>query len=222
MLAPRSALASWLRGLPSAARVATRLRPFLASTLPPLSSRAASSTSIPSNTTPSVTLPGPLAAKFTTPNTSISEPTPADLAAAFAPSSHVHHSLATPLYAVIRIHTNSFLVTVGDTVTLPYRLKDVDVGDVIRLTQIETLGSRKFTWKGEPFIDDEHCVVRATVIENTKEPMRVKIRKKQRTRRTKHIQSKHAYTVLRVCELGYNPDAPVSPAAADVTAAPES
>ncbi|KAK9381123.1 mitochondrial 54S ribosomal protein bL21m [Kockiozyma suomiensis] len=157
-----------------------------------------------SSSTPSVSLPSPLTSSFPAKNTTIAQPTAEQLTAAFKSSSHLNHSLQTPLYATIRIHKHQFLVSVGDSVTLPFRLKDVQVGDVIRLTQIETLGSRKFTWKGSPFIDDERCVVRARVVEQTKEPMRIKIRKKQRTRRTKHIISKHAYTVLTIAEVGYN------------------
>ncbi|KAK7206042.1 ribosomal protein L21-like protein [Myxozyma melibiosi] len=154
---------------------------------------------------PSVSLDSALASAFPEVNTTVTNPTPEQLAAAFKPSSHLYHSLQTPLYATVKLHTHKFLVSVGDTVTLPFRMKDVEVGDVIRLTQIESLGSRKLTWKGEPFIDDERCVVRARVVEETKEPLRVKIRKKQRTRRTKHIKSKHTFTVLTISEIGYNP-----------------
>ncbi|KAK9466418.1 ribosomal protein L21-like protein [Lipomyces arxii] len=155
----------------------------------------------PSETVPSVTalLSKPIGLYET-----IAEPTPADLTQAFKPSSFVYHSMTTPMYATIRIHKNSFLVSVGDRVTLPYRLKDVNVGDIIRLTQIETLGSRKFTWKGEPFINDERAVVKARVVEHTKEPMREKIRTKRRNRRVKHIKSKHHYTVLTISEIGVN------------------
>ncbi|KAK9367616.1 ribosomal protein L21-like protein [Lipomyces kononenkoae] len=137
-------------------------------------------------------------------NETIAKPTTSDLLHAFPLSTHLNHSMVTPLYATIRIHKNSFLVTVGDVVTLPYRLKDVQIGDTLKLTQIETLGSRQFTWKGDPFVD-ERCVVKARVIENTKEPMRVKIRTKQRNRRVKHIKSKHQYTVLTISEIGIDP-----------------
>ncbi|KAK9239386.1 ribosomal protein L21-like protein [Lipomyces kononenkoae] len=148
--------------------------------------------------------PGPKSLESIKVDETIAKPTTLDLLNAFPISSHLNHSMVTPLYATIRIHKNSFLVTVGDVVTLPYRLKDVEIGDILRLTQIETLGSRQFTWKGDPFVD-ERCVVKARVVENTKEPMRVKIRTKQRNRRVKHIKSKHPYTVLTISEIGIDP-----------------
>ncbi|KAK9350352.1 ribosomal protein L21-like protein [Lipomyces doorenjongii] len=159
-------------------------------------------THMSSDTVPSATLP--MFSQHMKVNETISKPTTSDLLRAFPTSSHVNHSMVTPLYATTRIHKNSFLVTVGDVVTLPYRLKDVEVGDILRLTQIETLGTRQFTWKGDPFID-ERCVVKARVVEHTKEPMRVKIRTKRRNRRVKHIKSKHHYTVIIISEIGIDP-----------------
>lgn len=50
------------------------------------------------------------------------------------------------------------------------------------------------------------------MVEVTSEPMRVKIKKKQRTRRAKTVKSKHKYTVLRIGELLVN-DAPAVEAA---------
>jgi len=53
------------------------------------------------------------------------------------------------------------------------------------------------------------------VVEVTSEPMRIKIKKKQRTRRTKTVKSKHKYTVLRIGELVVK-DAPAPAAGAEV------
>lgn len=36
------------------------------------------------------------------------------------------------------------------------------------------------------------------------EPMRVKIKTKQRQRRVKKVESKHRYTILKISELGVN------------------
>ncbi|KAK9455322.1 ribosomal protein L21-like protein [Dipodascopsis uninucleata] len=137
-------------------------------------------------------------------NSTINKPTDEDLLNAFKPSGFLSQSTSTQLYATFRIHKQSYLVTVGDTVTLPYNLKDAEVGDVIRMTQVETMGSRNFTWKGQPFIDDPRCLVRARVIEHTKEPLQVSIKKKQRTRKTKHVKSKQKHTVIRISEIGVN------------------
>ncbi|TGZ84288.1 hypothetical protein EX30DRAFT_338821 [Ascodesmis nigricans] len=104
-------------------------------------------------------------------------------------------------YATIHIQGFPFLVTAGDQVTLPFRLKDVTVGDQLRITHVSVLGSRDYTLKGAPWIDEKLFEVRATVIEETSEPMRIKKKKKQRTRRTKTVKSKHFYTVLRVSQI---------------------
>lgn len=84
---------------------------------------------------------------------------------------------------------------------LPFRLKDVNVGDILRLTHASVLGSRDYTLKGCPFIDSNLFECRATVVEETSEPMRIKEKKKQRNRRIKTVKSKHRYTVLRIKEL---------------------
>ena len=104
-------------------------------------------------------------------------------------------------YVTIHINSFPFLVTSGDLVTLPFRLLDVQVGDILRLTHISLLGSRDFTLKGSPWIEEDLFELRARVVEVTSEPMRFKIKKKQRTRRTKTVKSKHKYTVLRIGEL---------------------
>lgn len=66
---------------------------------------------------------------------------------------------------------------------------------------MSVLGSRDYTLKGNPWVDEKLFQVRATVIEETSEPMRIKKKKKQRTRRTRTVKSKHVYTVLRISQL---------------------
>src|SRR5690606_13881313 len=97
-----------------------------------------------------------------------------------------------------------FLVTLGDKVRLPFLLKDVKVGDTIRITHASVLGSREFTMKGNPWIDPQFFECRARVTEIASEAMRLKIKKKQRCRRTKTIRSKHKYTVLTISDLKVN------------------
>lgn len=75
------------------------------------------------------------------------------------------------------------------------------MGDVLRLTHASVLGSREFTMKGSPWIDTQFFECRARVTEVTSEPMRLKEKKKQRTRRTKTVRSKHKYTVVTISEL---------------------
>ncbi|KAI5847222.1 ribosomal protein L21-like protein [Morchella snyderi] len=121
-------------------------------------------------------------------------------------------------YITIHIHKFPFLVTVGDLVRLPFRLKDVGVGDTLRITHASVLGSRDYTLKGSPYIDPALFECRARVVEETSEPMRVKEKTKRRNRRIKKVKSKHRYTVLRISELVVK-DAPVVAAAAAAGAA---
>lgn len=117
-------------------------------------------------------------------------------------------------YITIHIHKFPFLVTVGDLVRLPFRLKEVSVGDKLRITHASVLGSRDYTLKGNPYIDESLFECRATVVEETSEPLRKKEKTKRRQRRIKTVKSKHPYTVLRISELVIH-DAPAVVTARD-------
>lgn len=118
-------------------------------------------------------------------------------------------------YITVHIHKFPFLVTVGDLVRLPFRLKEVNVGDKLRITHASVIGSRDYTLKGNPYIDESLFECRATVVEETSEPLRKKEKTKRRQRRIKVVKSKHRYTVLRISELVIH-DAPKVAAAAEV------
>ncbi|KAK1764567.1 hypothetical protein QBC33DRAFT_497030 [Phialemonium atrogriseum] len=125
-------------------------------------------------------------------------------------------------YATVHIHGRPYLVTEGDQVRLPFRMPGVVPGDVLRLNRATVLGSRDYTLRGNTgggpgraggggapapssaFVDERLFECRAVVLGTEAEPMRVKIKKKQRTRRKKHVYSKHKYTMLRVSELRIN------------------
>ncbi|KAL2122418.1 hypothetical protein VTJ04DRAFT_2873 [Mycothermus thermophilus] len=107
-------------------------------------------------------------------------------------------------YIRIHIHGRPFLVTEGDVLRLPFLLKGVQTGDVLRLDKASVLGSRDFTLKGAPFVDERLFTCRAVVMGVESEPMRIKIKKKQRCRRAKRVKSKHRFTVLRVSEVRVN------------------
>jgi large subunit ribosomal protein L21 len=104
-------------------------------------------------------------------------------------------------YITIHIHSVPFLVTAGDTITLPFLLKGVSAGQTLRLTHASVLGSRDYTLKGAPYLDPRLFSCRATVIGETAEPLRVKEKTKRRNRKIKKVKSKHSYTVLRIKEL---------------------
>jgi len=104
-------------------------------------------------------------------------------------------------YITIHIHGRPYLVTEGDSVRLPFKMPGVAPGDVLRLTRASVLGSRDFTLRGAPFVDERLFECRAVVTGTESEPLRIKIKKKPRCRRTKHVKSKHRYTMLRISEL---------------------
>jgi large subunit ribosomal protein L21 len=104
-------------------------------------------------------------------------------------------------YITIHIHGHPYLVTEGDSVRLPFKMPGVVPGDILRLTRASILGSRDFTLKGAPYIDERLFECRAVVTGTESEPLRIKIKKKRRCRRTKHVKSKHRYTMLRISEL---------------------
>lgn len=77
----------------------------------------------------------------------------------------------------------------------------MNVGDTLRITHASVLGSRDYTLKGNPYIDERLFECRAVVVEETSEPLRKKEKTKRRQRRIKTVKSKHRYTVLRIREL---------------------
>jgi large subunit ribosomal protein L21 len=107
-------------------------------------------------------------------------------------------------YITIHIHGRPYLVTPGDSIRLPFKMPGVVPGDILRLNRASTLGSRDFTLKGEPYVDERLYECRAVVLGTEPEPMRVMIKKKRRCRRKKHVHSKHKYTMLRVAEVKIN------------------
>ena len=74
-------------------------------------------------------------------------------------------------------------------------------GDVLRLNRASVIGSRDYTMKGAPHIDESVFECRATVLGTESEPLRIKIKKKRRQRRKRQAKSKHRYTILRISDL---------------------
>lgn len=99
------------------------------------------------------------------------------------------------------IHGRPYLLTVGDTVRLPFHMPGVVPGDVLRLNRASAIGSRDYTLKGQPHVDERVFECRAIVMGTEGEPARIKIKKKRRNRRSKTVISKHKFTVLRLSEL---------------------
>lgn len=115
------------------------------------------------------------------------------------------HLAAQPShYISAHIHGRPYLVTAGDIVRLPFRMPGVVPGDVLRLNRASSLGSRDYTLKGAPYLDERIFECRARVLGTEAEPMRVKEKTKRRNRRVTTVRSKHKFTVLRISELKIN------------------
>lgn len=186
--------------LPNRARYLTQTTPIVESTQPdssvirealksqPQATQASVSSAIPSSTTQApIATPQPPAAT-TELDSSVRELLP-------LLASQPGH------YITIHIHGRPYLVTPGDQLRLPFKMPGVVPGDVLRLNRASVLGSRDYTLKGEPYVDERLFECRAVVMGADAEPMRVMIKKKQRCRRKRHVYSKHKYTLLRVSEL---------------------
>lgn len=117
-------------------------------------------------------------------------------------------------YLSIHIHGRPYLLTAGDTVRLPFLMPDVKPGDVLRLNRATHIGSRDYTLKAPEvvkgtrdhgkkifYLDERLFTCRARVVGVESEPLRVMRKTKRRQRHTRHVQSKHKYTVLKISEV---------------------
>lgn len=111
--------------------------------------------------------------------------------------------LSNELYAIFRIHNRPYLVTEGDKVILPFKLKQAEVGDILNLNDVTTLGSRNYKLVDDP-IDPSLFTIKATVMEKTKRPMRIREVTKRRNRKVRHAINKADLTVLRISEIKLN------------------
>lgn len=107
-------------------------------------------------------------------------------------------------YITVHVHGFPYLVQEGDQIRLPFRMPGVQPGDVLRLNRASVIGSRDYTLKGAPHVDESLFECRATVLGTESEPLRIKIKKKRRQRRKRQAKSKHRYTILRISELNIN------------------
>ncbi|CAI4044582.1 hypothetical protein SUVZ_10G1050 [Saccharomyces uvarum] len=111
--------------------------------------------------------------------------------------------LSNELYAVFKIHNRPYLVTKGDRVILPFKLKQAEVGDVLNMTDVTTIGSRNYKLVDHP-IDTSLYTLKATVVEKTKRAFQSREVTKRRNRRVRHANSKGDLTILRVSQLSIN------------------
>lgn len=105
------------------------------------------------------------------------------------------------LYAICKIHNMPYLVTEGDRVILPYKIRNHEVGDVLKLSNVTTIGSRNFTYNNLEGVPEEAFHLTATLAEITREPKYQVYKKKQRCRRLKTVDVEPYQTHLVINEL---------------------
>lgn len=112
-------------------------------------------------------------------------------------------NLATqkPHYVIAHLHAKPYLLTAGDHLRLPFLMPNVEPGDVLRFNRASAVGSRDFTLKGAPYVDERMFECRVRVLGVDAEPMRIKEKTKRRQRHVRQVRSKHKHTLLRVMEV---------------------
>ncbi|TFL01905.1 ribosomal protein L21-like protein [Pterulicium gracile] len=103
-------------------------------------------------------------------------------------------------YIIANIVGRKYLLAPRDVLTVP-RLRDVQVGDVLKLSDISEVGSREYTLRGDPYLPAEQIGANATVIEHTKGSFERIFKKKRRKGYAKTKTHKQTYTRLRVGEF---------------------
>lgn len=108
------------------------------------------------------------------------------------------------LYAICKIHNMPYLVTKGDRIVLPYRIRNHNVGDVLNLDTVTTLGLRNFTFNNDKGIPQAAFSLTATLAEITREPKYNVYKKRPRNRRLKTVEVEPFQTHLVISELKLN------------------
>lgn len=88
-------------------------------------------------------------------------------------------SEAPNLYAKVLIHNFPFTVAKHDLITT-HRMKDVRVGQVLRLSRVREVGSPSFTLRGAPLVPEGSVEVLATVLEHGKGALKITMPHRQR------------------------------------------
>lgn len=105
------------------------------------------------------------------------------------------------LYAIFKLYNIPYLVTKGDKVVLPYKLKNAEAGDKLIVNNVTTIGSPNFTYSDNKGIKQDFYELTAKVIEITKEPYYEVYRTKPRCRRVKTFGVQPYQTILMISEL---------------------
>ncbi len=90
------------------------------------------------------------------------------------------------LYAKVNIFNFPFTVSRQDRIVM-HRLKDVRVGDILKLDRVREVGSTDYIIKGRPWVDPKYCHVEACVVEHGRGS---KVQAKQPKKRKGHQRNK--------------------------------
>jgi large subunit ribosomal protein L21 len=101
------------------------------------------------------------------------------------------------VYMTVHINNFPYLISANDTLHLPFHLPDVPLGGILRMNKVSRIGCRDYTLEGHPFIDEKLYTLKMRVIEHTKQPLVITVKKKRRQRRARHLPNKQNYTVLK-------------------------
>lgn len=107
------------------------------------------------------------------------------------------------LYAKIYLHNMPFTVRPLDYIWT-HRIKDVKVGDMLRLSRITEIGSANATWKGHPWIRYKGAEVTATVMEHSRGTKVSAKEHLQRKGRRPKLTIKPCTTLLRIQDIRIN------------------
>ncbi|KAG0325336.1 hypothetical protein BGZ99_000793, partial [Dissophora globulifera] len=161
-------------------------------------SRLFSTTCSASQATPTVTTPSPAGSGEGVSPSSTASVSSVASSSSSSPINLLRDQLR--YYAVAEIKNRPYLITKNDIIVLD-RLKDVQLGDVIELTQIKELGSKDYAIKGQPYVSPEYFSIKATVIEQPKGKIVETFKKKRRKHFQRRYHIKPLHTLLRVSEL---------------------
>ncbi|OXV08287.1 hypothetical protein Egran_03949 [Elaphomyces granulatus] len=112
-----------------------------------------------------------------------------------------HLTSQPPHYISAHLHARPYLLTAGDHLRLPFLMPNMNAGDVLRFNRASVIGSRDFTLKGTPYIDERMFECRVRVLGVDAEPLRIKEKTKRRQRHVRRVKSKHKYTLMRVMDV---------------------
>lgn len=110
---------------------------------------------------------------------------------------------APNVYAKLFIHNFPFTVARNDLLTT-HRMKDVQVGQVLKLTQIREVGSPSYTLKGAPLLPEGAVEVIATVMEHARGAKKTTMPHLQRKGPRPVKTIKPLTTVLRIQDIKIN------------------